>query len=146
MAKPTTFKFSEMLIEIEDIGPPVAWVAPCGLTAKAFNGTAATTDTNVPDCDDPDAASWLERDVVSLARDISGDGVLAGEYKNEWDDWFTSGNTRNVRISIPPVDPKSQWTGAYLLTTFNITGGIGEKLKVAVVMQSDGQITRVDTP
>jgi hypothetical protein len=46
---------------------PEVFASPCGLNSRSFNRTAATNETNVPDCDDPDAASWLERDVVSLS-------------------------------------------------------------------------------
>lgn len=138
MAKPTTFKFGELLIEVGDGNSPEVFGNPCGLTSKSFNGQAATNDTNVPDCDDPDAASWLERDVVSLTRDISGSGVLADEFLDVWDDWFESANTKNVRVSLGDF----QWTGAYLLTGFEITGDIGDKVKVSVSLQSDGEVTR----
>ena len=138
MAKPTTFRFGELLIEVGDGASPEVFTAPCGLTSKGFNGTADTSDTSVPDCDDPDAPAWKERAVTALSRDISGDGVLASEYKVTWDTWFSSGLTKNVRITIGGL----VWTGAYLLSGFNITGALGEKLKVSVSMQSDGEITR----
>lgn len=138
MTKPTTFRFGEMLIEIGNGASPEVFTAPCGLTSKGFNGAAATSDTLVPDCDDPDAPAWLERAVTSLSRDVSGDGVLSAEYEQAWDDWWSGGLTKNVRITIGSF----AWTGAYILNTFNITGAQGEKLKVAVSMQSDGQVTR----
>lgn len=146
MARPTTYKFGELIIEVGDGGDPEVFGAPCGLTSKDFNAQAQTADTNVPDCDDPDAASWLERDVTSLTRDISGSGVLAGEFLETWDDWWTSANTRNCRVSLEGGALGSwQWSGAYILQQFQITGSIGEKLQVSVVMVSDGEVTREDS-
>lgn len=138
MAKPVTFKFGEMLVAIGDGGSPEIFTSPCGLTTKTFGGTAATADTNVPDCDDPDAPSWLERDVTSLTRDITGTGVLAEAFLDDWDNWFASGDTKNCKVKIGDFE----WTGPYILSTFNITGNIGNKLQINVSMQSDGQISR----
>ncbi len=139
MTKPTTFRFGEFLIEVGDGNSPETFGAPCGLTSKSFEGTAATNDTNVPDCDDPDAASWLERDVVSLSRNITGSGILAKEFLQTWDDWWESANTKNVQITIDGL----VWTGAYILSTFTINGTLGSKLAVSITMTSDGQVTRV---
>jgi hypothetical protein len=86
------------LIEVGDGNSPEVFTAPCGLTSKSFNGQAATNDTNVPDCDDPDAASWFERDVVSLSRDITGSGVLAGEFFDTWNDWFEGGDSKKREV------------------------------------------------
>jgi hypothetical protein len=138
MAKPTTFKFGEFLVEVGDGNSPEIFGAPCGLTSKSFAGAAATNDTNVPDCNDPDAPSWLERDVVSLSRNITGSGVLANEFLETWDDWFHSAVTKNVRITLNDF----QWTGAYLLSAFDITGNIGSRVTVSVTLTSDGEIVR----
>ncbi|WP_204279469.1 phage tail tube protein, partial [Enterobacter asburiae] len=70
------------------VAPIEGFSAPCGLNSRGFNRTAATNDTNNPDCTDPDAASWLERDVVSLSGSLSGAGVVADEDYDVWETWF----------------------------------------------------------
>ena len=146
MAQPHTYTFGEFLIEIGNGLDPETFAAPCGLTSKSFTLTAATNDTNVPDCDDPDAPSWLERDVVSLNRDITGAGVLAEEALEAWDDWATSALPKNCRISlIDGVNGDRVWSGSYLLTTFEINGNKGEKVQVSVTIQSNGEVTREDS-
>lgn len=146
MATPHTYKFGEMLIELGNGLTPETFAAPCGLTSKSFNGQAATNDTTVPDCDDPDAPAWTERDVVSLSRDITGAGVLAEESLEVWDDWFTSALSKNCRVSLlNGVNGDRVWSGAYILSGFEITGARGEKIQVNVTMQSDGEITREDS-
>lgn len=144
MAQPHTYTFGEFLIEVETT--PGNFGAPCGLTSKSFNLQAATADTNVPDCDDPDAPSWLERDVTSLSRDITGSGILAEESLELWDDWGTSANPKNVQISLTDgVNGTRTWAGSYILSGFEVTGSIGEKVGVNVSMVSNGEVTRVDS-
>lgn len=146
MAQPHTYTFGEFLIEVGNGLSPETFSAPCGLTSKSFNLQAATSDTNVPDCDDPDAPSWLERDVTSLSRDITGSGVLAEESLELWDDWATSGNPKNVQISLTDGDNGTRtWTGSYILSGFEITGQIGEKVQVNVTLVSNGEVTREDS-
>lgn len=146
MAQPHTYKFGEFLIELGNGATPEIFAAPCGLTTKSFVLAAATNDTNVPDCDDVDAPAWLERDVVSLSRDITGSGVLAEEALEVWDDWGVSALHKNVRITlINGVDGDRQWAGSYLLTNFEFAGNIGEKVQMNVTMVSSGEVTRTDS-
>ena len=65
MTQATTYPFSKFLVKIGDGAAPEVFTDPCGLTSKGFTRTANLNDTNIPDCDDPDAPSWLGRDVVS---------------------------------------------------------------------------------
>lgn len=146
MAQPHTYTFGEFLIEVGNGATPEVFGAPCGLTAKSFNGQAATNDTNVPDCDDPDAASWLERDVTSLSRDITGSGVLAESALEIWDDWWESANPKNCQISLTGgVNGTRTWSGSYILSGFEITGSLGEKVQVSVTLVSNGIVTREDS-
>src|SRR5262245_15827835 len=121
MAQPTVFNFGELLISVSNGATPPVFSEPCGLTAKAFNGAAATNDTIIPDCDDPDAPAWLGRSTSSLSRDITGSGVLAGESLELWDDWFASGLARDARITLDGGALGDwQWAGSYILSGFNI--------------------------
>lgn len=138
MTKPTTLNFGELLIELGNGATPEVFSAPCGLTSKGFNGTASTSDTTVPDCDDPDAPAWAERAVTTLSRDISGSGILATESLQIWDDWFSSGLDKNVQITFGNF----VWTGPYILSNFSVQADLGSKIKVTIAMTSDGQIVR----
>lgn len=55
----------------------------------------------IPDCDDYDAASWMERGVESLDFSANGSGVLAAEALPEWWDAFNSTESINSRIRAP---------------------------------------------
>jgi hypothetical protein len=109
MALATTYPFSKMLIKVGDGATPEVFTDPCGLTTKGFTRTANMNDTNIPDCADPDAPSWLGRDVVSYQATLNGAGIVAKEsFETVWEDWWTEGSTRNVQIEL---DPDTVWIG-----------------------------------
>lgn len=138
MARPATIKFGHFIIAVGDGQSPETFTAPCGLTAKGFGLTANTNEVNVPDCDDPDAPAWVERDVVSLSGDISGSGVMDEDYQATWYAWLESAATRNVQISVGDY----RYEGAFILSSFRVVGNLGDKVQVEVAMQSSGEVTQ----
>lgn len=134
MTQASTLKFSQFLIKLGNGAVPEAFSAPCGLNSRGFNRTAATNDTNVPDCDDPDAASWLQRDVVSLSGALSGAGVVADEDYDVWEAWFNSASSKNVQITLGA----RTWLGACKLTKLNLTGNRGNRVTFDASIDTDG--------
>lgn len=141
MAQATTHRFSDFLILLGDGATPEVFADPCGLTSRGFERTANMNDTNIPDCDDPDAPTWLGRDVISYQASLSGAGVVAVESKETWEDWWSSGASKNIRIELG----STVWTGAFKLATFNITGERGSRVNSSVSLVSDGAVTRIST-
>lgn len=136
MAKAQTLSFSKFLVSLGDGNTPETFSAPCGLNSRSFNRTAATNDTNVPDCDDPDAPSWLDRDITSMSASISGAGVCADEDFDTWEAWFTSGVTKNVKVQLGT----RQSIAPYKCTKLNVTGQRGERVMFDVTIDSDGEV------
>lgn len=135
MTQATTLKFSQFLVQLGNGAVPEVFASPCGLNSRSFNRTAATNDTNVPDCDNPDAPSWLERDIVSLSAAISGAGVVADEDFDTWNTWFEDGSTKNVKITLGT----RVWIGPYKLTKLNVTGNRGSRTTFDASLDSDGE-------
>lgn len=148
MAKPTTTKFSDILLLVGDGADPEVFAAPCGLKSKSINFSAETNDTDVPDCDDPEAAAWKERDVTAFSATISGSGVMAAEAFETWNEWFMSGKSRNVRYkrksTVPTAD--GHYEGKFLLTTFGQPSEIGQRVAVEIELQNDGEVVWVPAP
>lgn len=135
-----TLKFSQFLIKVGNGATPTEiFASPCGANSRGFNRGAATNDTNVPDCDDPDAASWLERDIVSLSSELSFAGVVADEDFDTWDTWFESGASKNVQVTLG----LRTWQGPCKLTALNLTGERGQRVTFTATLQSDGRFARV---
>lgn len=139
MAQATTLRFSQFLIKLGDGGSPQVFEAPCGLNSRGFNRTAATNETNVPDCDDPDAPSWLERDVVSLSGEMTGAGVVADEDFDVWDTWFESGLSKTIQVTLGT----RTWQGPAKLSALNVTGERGQRATFTATIVSDGEIARI---
>jgi hypothetical protein len=141
MTKPTTLTFGHFLILLGDGASPEVFAEPCGLTSKGFAQTANTQDTNVPDCDDPDAPSFVERAIESLSGEISGSGVLAMESFPVWDAFYKNAISKNVRIVLDTTlaNNGGYYEGAFLLTRFGMTAQNKGKVQVELTMVSDGQ-------
>ena len=144
MAKPQTASAAKLLILVGDGNSPEVFAAPCGLTTKGIAFRAETNDTTVPECDDPDLPAWSERVVKSLSAGVTGSGVLAAEAIDVWWKFYSLAEARNCRVKIDsPAFANVYYSGRFLLTTFNVTGTIGEKINVQIEMQSDGEVVQV---
>lgn len=147
MAKPTTASWSKLLIMLGDGATPTeVFTAPCALTTKGITFSADTSDSNVPDCDNPDLPSWVERTVRGLSGEISGSGRLALESLPTWRTWFFGGARKNirVRIDVPLANNGGYFAMGAVLTGFGVSGNEDDgKLGVEVTIQSDGEVTWV---
>lgn len=146
MAKPTTVRFGKFFVRLSDGMSPATFTAPCGFTSKSFSRNKTLGEVNVPDCDDPDAPSWIERDVQSMSATISGEGVLAKSAVPIWEDAVNNVESIEAEVELEYPDGGSDvYTGFFHLESFEITGAIGERVNVSVTMQSDGEIAYVRT-
>lgn len=143
MALPTTLSASKLTIWIGDSASPGTFVAPCGLTTKGIQFSANTNDITIPDCDNPDAASWTGRVVESLSATINGSGVLAMEALATWRAFFEAATEKLCRVVIDDGAGAigGHWDGLFVCTGFNVTGNLGEKIQVEITAQSAGAVT-----
>lgn len=141
MAKPITAKFGKFFVRLSDGGSPAQFIAPCGFTSKGLTRSKNFGEVNVPDCDDPDAPAWVERDVQSMTASISGDGVLAKSAVSVWEDALASSDSIESEVEVEWPDGSSDvWTGKFHVESFEITATLGERVSVSVSLQSDGPI------
>lgn len=104
MAKPVTVRFGRFFVRLSDGNSPAAFVAPCGFTSKAFNRSKTLGEVNVPDCDDPDAPAWVERDVQNMSATISGSGVLAKSAVPVWEAALASVESIECEVELEYPD------------------------------------------
>lgn len=143
--KPTVLPGTALMILVGDGGSPEVFATPCGLTNNNFSLTASTSSTVIPFCDDPAAAAWESKDISSLAAQVSGSGVMATESFPDWNDWFLGGISRNAQIKID--DGKGHFVGhyegAFILSSFKLTGTRGQKVTIDVTLDNDDIVTWV---
>lgn len=141
MALPTTAKFGAFRVLLGNGAGPEVFSAPCGFTQKAFARSKELSDIVVPDCDDPDAPAWVEREVRSLSSSISGSGVLAKEALPVWDEAFDSTDAVNCKVEMhwgTGAGNIITYTQKFHLSSFEISADLGDKVQVSVQMESTG--------
>nr|WP_010400151.1 phage tail tube protein [Paracoccus sp. TRP] len=143
MAKPTTYVGSSVAIFLESTTSPGTYLRPCGLTNHTISFSKNATEVNVPDCDDPELPSWIERGVESLDFSGTGSGVLASEAVDSWWDAFNTTESINARIYIGKPDDAANgryWQGKVHVTGFEVSGERGGKAQVSISVVSDGEL------
>lgn len=146
MARPTTLSFGNFKIWIADADSPGAYLAPCGFTQKALTIDATTSDTTVPDCDDPEAPAWTERGVTALSATVTGQGIMAMESLEKWREWMLAAESRAVRVEFDASVPSGggYYSGSAILQSLGHSvalGSDGNKAQLAVNLVSDGEWT-----
>jgi predicted secreted protein len=137
--KATTFRYGQFLILLGDGAVPEVFTDPCGVNSRGFNRTTNMNETETPDCDDPDAVAWLERDARSKSAELPIAGVVADESFDTYDAWFESGASKNVRVEMGA----RVWEGAAKIANLNVQGERGQRINFTASLVSDGPFLRV---
>ncbi len=143
MAKAVTYSGTVVAIFLEDPENEGDFLRPCGLTSHTVTFTKNMQEVQVPDCDDYDAASWIERGVESLDFGANGSGVLAAEALPSWWDAFNSTESINARVYVGKPDNTTNgyfWAGKVHVSQFEVTGERGNKAQTTVSVVSDGEM------
>jgi hypothetical protein len=142
MAQPSTARFGKFRILLGNEADPIVYTAPCGFTSKNLTLTKDLIDVTIPDCDDPDAVSWIGRDASTLSASVSGEGVLAAESVETWLDAWENVNAVPVKIEIEFPAKTITWTGLMHVASLNPSTEQGGRVTMTVEMQSDGELVR----
>jgi hypothetical protein len=145
MAKATTQRFDELILQVET-STPGTFTKICGLVDVTITRTAAIATAEVPDCDDESLPHHIEKEVTSLDVSVSGTGVWAQQSWGLMSDWFYSAATKNVRVSnakasVGDIEIES---GPALLETLTNTRTKGQKVSAEISLQFVGIPSRTD--
>jgi predicted secreted protein len=139
MAQPTVLPGTKLLILVGDGGSPEVFAQPCGLTTRGITFTASTNSTLIPDCDDPEAPAWEAKDVNGLSAQVTGNGVMAVESFDIWNEWFQAAELRTCQIELD--DPAlGHWEGQFILTSLRYGGSRGQKVTVDITLDNSGAV------
>jgi hypothetical protein len=142
MTQATTRSFAGYQVLLESTTTAGTFVAPCGLTERSVQFTKDLSDTNVPDCDNEDNASWTERDVVAKSVRVSGQGVMARESEDRWRAAYESDQPVQVRIqkSGNLAAGGGYWLGKFHLSSMEDGATKGNRVTKSIEMQSTGPV------
>ncbi|MGV6872554.1 phage tail tube protein [Pseudochelatococcus sp. B33] len=141
MALAKVFNFSGIRVLIGDGASPEVFGAPCGFTERAITFNKSLGESNIPDCDNEDAASWTGRDVIAKSASIRSAGLLDEDALSTWQGMVESDEPKNVRVELwRSGTKKGHWQAPFHLESFEPGGSQGQKVAVSVSLQSDGEV------
>lgn len=146
MAQAKTIKFANVLVLLQDQDTGGLFTAPCGVEQLTMTINVETNTTNVPDCDDPDLASWLETDVVSQQMTIEGEGVLDTDAMQVWQDWYFGANAgQEIRVrffrDLTAPNGGGYFEGPAILSAYSETGQRGQRWRNSFTITFNGKPT-----
>ncbi len=135
MTRANTLKFSEFVWQFGDGMSPETFSKPCGVTSRDFTISPSLSSTAVPDCDDDDAAPWVNNDTVSMSASGTISGTVDADDYDEMEDWAFSGESRNARI----IRGTRRFDGAFKIE-LTTTGEQGKRVTFSAKLTSDGLV------
>lgn len=141
MTQPTTIKGGKVRVLLDPAGSG-SYAAPCGFTSKSVTFSKGLEETNIPDCDDPDAVDWVGRDATSLSISVSGEGVLAYESQDTWLDAWENVESVAAKIEIEFTASTITYTGNMHVESLEMGAPNGRRVTLNVSIQSDGEMVR----
>ena len=141
MALPSVAKSGKMQIFLGTDATPPVYAAPCGLTTKGAVLNKNLQEVTIPDCDDPDAPSWVARSVQSLSVTINGDGLAAGESVPDWNSAAISTDAVPMKVEIDFEGiGKKVLEGKFLIDSLTFGAEQGGHVTLGISAQSDGEV------
>lgn len=143
MAKATTQKFEQLVLEISDDGGST-WSRICGLVDVEVSRTANIDTAEIPDCADESLPLTVEKQVRSIEVSVSGTGVWAQESHGTMMDWFYGATAKDIRIgnlNAAPGETEYE-TGVGYLASLSNARAKGQKVSASIEIQFDGTPTR----
>lgn len=141
MTQPTTIKGGKVRVQLDPAGSG-SYAAPCGFTSKSVTFSKGLEETNIPDCDDPDAVDWVGRDATSLSISVSGEGVLAYESQDTWLDAWENVESVAAKIEIEFTASTITYTGNMHVESLEMGAPNSRRVTLNVSIQSDGEMVR----
>jgi hypothetical protein len=144
MARATTQKYEEMILEVEFVPLSGTYAAICGMIDVSINRTSNVDTAEVPDCADESLPLSIERQVRSQEITASATGVWALESHQNLMSWWRSGATRNARLrNVKAQDDGASGdttieSGPALLVSLNNSRTKGTKVTAEIELQFDG--------
>lgn len=145
MAAASTFSAGKFLLLIGDGGGSEVFAEPCAILTAEMTLSKETTDVVIPDCADPDAVGWTQRDATALSASISGEGLATATGVAALDAIAIATASRNMRFQLigggsGGGTPDRRYSGAFHLTSFTLGRQRGEKISFSFEAVSDGEV------
>lgn len=141
MATAASINARLLLLQFGDGASPEQFTTRCTINSdRGITREAQTTSEMDFDCDDPTLPGNEVTTVDGFAHMVEGSGRLKVADQDFFDDWFESGESKNVRIKVSATGAK-QYDGAFMLTSFAVKGGATGSIEATIALKSTGPVT-----
>jgi Phage tail tube protein len=146
MAAAVTFSAGKLLLLVGDGESSEAFTEPCAITEASITISKELADTIIPDCSDPDAVGWVERDATSNSATISISGMVTSAGNARFNELVLETASANMKPRLVgggtgSGTPDLQWSGKWHVTSYEFKRARGERLTFSAEIVSDGTIT-----
>jgi len=144
MAKATTARAGLIVVQVES-ATPGTFISICGVNKREFGLEKSLNDFEVPDCDDLDAPTWVERVVKSISSGASLSGVVAKESLPSLLTMFMDNASREMRVRFIGFGtgagtPDLQASGKYHFKDLKIQSDTDGLAELSLSLESDGPV------
>ena len=138
---------NQLVIQFSDGGSPETFAHSCTInTSQDFTIEATTVDATEPDCDNPNAPSWVLRAVDTLSASINGAGTMDPPSYGILRDKMLAGEAFNVRVTLLGLSGAQgggYFLGSYVMTTLGAAKEGKGFVSSTVALASTGEVTWV---
>lgn len=138
---------TSLLLQFGNGETPEVFATNCSVnTTREFTIEASPLEFSVPDCDDENAPSWIERVIDTLSAGISGAGTMDPLSYATLRGLMLAGQPFNMRVKldIPLAAGGGYFTGSYVFTSLGLAKEGKGLVSCSLSISSNGEITWVD--
>jgi len=127
-----------LMIKVQDTANAAIYAHPAIINkSRAISFSTKTVDDELVDLNDQAAPAQTIRRVASFDTKIDGSGSMPKTSAAEYTDWATKGTIRNIKVSYA----NTTITGAFVLTSFSVTGERLESVQAQITLEQAGAVT-----
>ena len=146
MSYPTLIKGQKIALRLGDGESPEVFTVVCGITTRGFQRTRAVNETQVWDCENPDALPLTDREEGASDWTISGSGqAVVAELDRLEAAFETPANWEIVFFGTGATVIRS-YRGRAIMTDFTINGVNDEKASISLTLSGTGELVKDTTP
>lgn len=146
MAQPKTIRFGKFAVMLGTFVANPVYTAPCGFNSKSLTLSKELNDITIPDCNDPDLAAWVGREIASMSASVTGEGVVAEEALPVWLEAYEKSDPVPVKIVMTGSAVVYTWSGRMHVASLAFEADLGNRVNLTVDLQSDGELVQSSAP
>lgn len=148
MAKLKGMNGAKLVIKFGDGLTPEIFTAKCIInTSRGIAFNSNVIETQVPDCDNLEAPTFIEIDIDGLSATITGNGTCNTPDIAFFRQWWLSGAAKNIQVAmaVDLADGGGWWYFAAKLPSWDLTGpDLRAKSTFTCTIRSSGEIGWTD--